>query len=266
MFSRQAPLIAESLWQGGLSSAQSNTLANALGQCRAPIVHRAPITVDYTTPKMRLITRESAKFEFPDVALQPPEVLPPEPPVPEEEPTPEENPLPPPEDPVGPIQPPYGSPGGPSAPGYTPVPYAPPWLNQWMRQATNAFNKLKQDFEDYKASHPDYTDGDYIEVDNDVSRTISLRTSGDSEDNICTFGFDEIVGQPLTDLVDQNIEGIIELLREELAGDADSTVSVLTGVRLTESGLEFDQTTLNVIRAGEAGEGPVIGVAKCPQP
>ena len=79
MFTRQAPQINESLWQGGLSPAQAHAITNLLGQCRATLEHRGPIIIDYTSPNMKLVTPEIAKFEFPDIQLQPPEAIPPRP-------------------------------------------------------------------------------------------------------------------------------------------------------------------------------------------
>ena len=72
MFTRAAPQIAQSLWQGGLSPAQAHVVTNALGQCRAPLIHRGPVQIDYTSPDMKLITPELAKFRFPELQLNPP--------------------------------------------------------------------------------------------------------------------------------------------------------------------------------------------------
>lgn len=259
MFSRQAPQIDHSLWQGGLSAAQASVVANALGQCRAPIVHRAPVTVDYTSPEMRLITPESVQTRFPEMAITPPEVPPPRPPgFPPPEETPEEKPNPlPPKNPIGPIQPPEGAPGG----GVTVVPID---NRADVDKLLKELAELKKEFENYKASYPDYTDGDYIEVDNDTSRVISLKTEDNSTDNICTFGVDEIKGVPFDDLLDDHGGHIIKVIRDENAGNPGSQVSVLTGVSLTAAGLEFRTKTLSVIEAGAEGSGPTIPVVDCP--
>jgi len=155
MFSRQAPLISQSLWQGGLSPAQAHAVTNALGQCRAPLVHRAPIQVDYTSPDMRLITPDAANFRFPDIQLNPPEVFPNRPrpgPQPEEELVTPPNPFPRPEPVTGPGQDPLA----------TPAPIFDP------RPLLRAYNELKAELDRLRDSiKPQYLgvdDGAYIDV------------------------------------------------------------------------------------------------------
>lgn len=75
MFTRQAPLLAESMLAGGLPPVASIAIQNLLGQCRAPIVHRGPVTVDYTRQDMRLIEPFDAKHKYPDMVFPPPETL-----------------------------------------------------------------------------------------------------------------------------------------------------------------------------------------------
>ena len=72
MFTRQAPLIANNLWQGGLAQPQASAVTNALGQCNTPLEHRAAVTVDTTTPDMTLITPETTIFKFPTGDMLPP--------------------------------------------------------------------------------------------------------------------------------------------------------------------------------------------------
>lgn len=184
MFTRQAPLIAQSLWQGGLSPAQAHAVTNALGQCRAPIVHRGPIQVDYSSPDMRLITPQGAQFRFPDIQLQPPEFLPPRPRPPEEQPEEEPpqkpNPLPPPQNPVTPVDP-----GG----GWLPPEYRPPDSPQRPGTPGSADCCVP------------YTGGDYIDVD-EPNKKINLRTEQNSTGRLCTFGVGEIIGK---DLVEENL-------------------------------------------------------------
>lgn len=59
MFTYQSPQINQALWLSGLSNQSVSAFQNLVGQCRAPLVHRGPITFDYTRPEMRLITPES---------------------------------------------------------------------------------------------------------------------------------------------------------------------------------------------------------------
>lgn len=200
MFSRQAPQINHSLWQGGLSAAQASVVMNALGQCRAPLVHRAPVTVDYTSPDMRLIDASTTNIKYPDIIILPPEVPPPRPrppTPPEETPTPEPNPLPP-KDPIAPVQPPAGAPGGPGPGGGGSG--GDSW-QQAYNQLLAELGKLRQEFQDYQAKYPDHTGGDYIDVDSSTSRTISLKTSNNGQGLICKFGTDEIVGESIEDIL-----------------------------------------------------------------
>jgi hypothetical protein len=75
VFTRQAPLLAESMIAGGLPPVAASAIQNLLGQCRAPIVHRGPVTVDYTRQDMRLIGPFDAKHKYPDLNFPPPETL-----------------------------------------------------------------------------------------------------------------------------------------------------------------------------------------------
>jgi len=126
MFTRQAPALHTALWQGGLSPASASQVQNLLGQCRQTLVHRGPIEIDYTSPQMRLITPEIAAFRFPNLKLNPPEVVkkrprrPEDPPPEEAPPDPQPPPLPPPQRPIDPLDPdgPGGGGGG-KPPGYT---------------------------------------------------------------------------------------------------------------------------------------------------
>jgi hypothetical protein len=265
MFSRQAPVIDHALWQGGLSPAQASVVSNALGQCRAPLTHRAPITVDYATPDMRLILPDDVPGKFPDIPLQPPEIFPPRPPQPhppEELPPSVPNPLPP-KDPIAPVQPPSGAPGG-GPPGFPPEAAIPPWLAVWMARATAAFNALKKEFEAYKANLQ-FEAGEYLDID-DANQTTryKLKTLNDTEGFVCTFGTDEIVGKDFEEMIDDHSEKILEAIKDENDGIPANQVSVLTSVVLTDSGLEFTQQTISVLDAGASGAGPTIPVVDCP--
>ena len=201
MFTRQAPIISDSLLQGGLAAPQAYAVTNALGQCRAPLVHRAPIEIDYSSPEMRLILPEQVPVKFPDIIIKPPEIppqRPPELPPPEEVPPQEPNPLPP-QNPVGPIQPPMGAPGGPSYPGGGGggTSGLPPWLFQWMKEAMEYYKKLREDFDNLV-----FEAGDYIDLDeaNDTKR-YKLKTENDKDGYVCTFGPDEIVGKEFDEMM-----------------------------------------------------------------
>mgnify|MGYP006273336125 CR=1 FL=1 len=136
MFSRQAPLIGESLFLSGMAPAQASAVQNLLGQCRAEIVHRGPVTLDYTKPDMRLITPDIAKHRYPNQSLPEPEKWPKE----EEEE----------EDPDPPIGPP-------------PTPFDPPdnyETNNWVNTVNNVNAR--------------YWAGSYIQID-EARRVIRLR-------------------------------------------------------------------------------------------
>lgn len=247
MFTRAAPLIAQSLWQGGLSPAQSHVVTNALGQCRAPLIHRGPIQVDYSSPQMSLVTPEAAKFQFPQLQLQPPEVFLPRPgsgPPPEEIPIPEPTPFPPPA-PVTNYYPTEFVNG----PSLDPVALEKAW-----RELREKLDKLQKDFDKWKDEHPDYTGGDFIDVD-DEARQIELKTESNEKGNICTFGTDEIIGKDIEELIEENSDKILEVLTDASQGTPDNTLSVLTSVRLTSSGLEFSTATITVLAgSGDGGE------------
>jgi len=208
---------------------------------------------------MRLILPEQVPVKFPDIIITPPEIPPQRPPQlpPPEEPIPEEpNPLPP-QNPVGPIQPPMGAPGG----GTTVLPWRiPKSLRDWMRQATLAFEDLKR----YVATLV-FEDGSYIEYESPAGekKKFSLKTEKDDEEFICTFGTDKIVGKEFKELLDDHGSEILEIVRDENSGIPANTITVITGVSLTASGLEFKQRTLSVIEAGAEGAGPTISVVEC---
>tara|TARA_B100000073_G_scaffold231396_1_gene193268 strand:+ start:4575 stop:5369 length:795 start_codon:yes stop_codon:yes gene_type:complete len=168
MFSRQAPIINQNLWQGGVDSPQASTLANAFGQCRAEIVHRGPITIDYTSPDMGLIDGPTVEIKYPELILQPPEELPPISGIPEEQPPPNNNnPLPG----EQPIQPNPGG-GGDN-------------INN-DSDPNGSIDELSE-----------YSEGDYIEFKDEQDETESINLHHDDARRHCIFLKDntpEIVG------------------------------------------------------------------------
>lgn len=157
MFTRQAPLIYQSMIQAGLPAASASAFQNAVGQCRAPLTHRGPVQFDYTRPEMRLITPEAAKFQFPGLALDAPQSFPVKPSIPPPPPfdPPEIPPPPPPEFPDPPVPP-----GEPEWP--------PPWWPpQWPKpEGPDGYPPPPADCCD------PYYGGDYIRVD---GKRVSLR-------------------------------------------------------------------------------------------
>ena len=122
------------------------------------------------------------------------------------------------------------------------------------------YKKLREDFDNLI-----FEEGDYIELDeaNDTKR-YQLKTEDDKDGSVCTFGPDEIVGKEFKELLDDHGTEILEIVRDENAGVPKNQVTVITGVSLTASGLEFKMRTLSVIEAGAEGAGPTIPVVDCP--
>jgi len=55
MFTRQAAPLMNALWRGGLSAESADAVGNLMGQCRAPLEHRGPVTFDPSKSDMKLI-------------------------------------------------------------------------------------------------------------------------------------------------------------------------------------------------------------------
>ena len=265
MFTRAAPLINDNLVQGGLSPAQAGAVTGALGQCNAPLEHRGPVTIDYTSPNMQYIGPTIATYNYPTINMYPPEAFPPKPPSPPGLPPPEE--LPPWEpDPFPPGPPVDGPPGY-----YPPYPGAPSggggggsisrtWLAGWIKWAEDALEAIRKYLENLV-----YEAGEYLDIDDaNDTRRYYLKTSNDGDGKVCTFGTDEIVGKDFDELVNDHSDKILEVVKDENSGVPANQVSVLTSVALTASGLEFTQQTISVLEAGSSGAGPTIPVVDCP--
>lgn len=76
MFTRQSPPILQSMYTSGMSASSAAAMQNLLGQCRQPLRHNGPVTLDYTSPAMKAITPESGEFQFPGVQLPEPDRFP----------------------------------------------------------------------------------------------------------------------------------------------------------------------------------------------
>jgi hypothetical protein len=164
VFSRQAPSIHTALWQGGLSPAQASEVQNLVGQCRATLVHRGPISVDPTTPSMRLIDPESAKTKFPQIGdLLPPEhkKKPPKNVPPEEKPQPQPQPILPEPEPVGPA--------GPEAD------------NKGKNLKAGDYIEIKN--EEIHLKHKDFRDGKHCIFNNGFVRGVAFKAQETSTEN-----------------------------------------------------------------------------------
>lgn len=209
MFTRAAPMIANNLWQGGLSQAQSSSVAGALGQCNAPLVHRGPVTVDYTSPTMQQITFEGATYNYPTFGMNPPEALPPKPPYhPPEEPPPEgPEPFPP--------QPPIGQPG-----------YHPNWPGTGGGGTTVAAVLARA--------------GKYLRVP--APATVELSYQSDKEDYVCTFNNKNIVGVDFIDLLKKVVGEYLRVeggkLELSYKDDDDDKICTFSGEKIAGKSLE----------------------------
>jgi hypothetical protein len=158
MFTRQAPGLHNALLQGGVAPPQASQAQNLLGQCRAPLVHRGPISIDSTTPDMRLIDPATARARFPgieDLGREPEDIE-------EEE---EEDDLPP-GTPGRPPSPPTGLP----PPTSFPAPPAPP------QRAITAGDYITVVGNEVSLKHNDFADGRNCTFQNGVVRGVSLDT------------------------------------------------------------------------------------------
>jgi hypothetical protein len=65
MFTKQSGRIEQSLIEGGQSPLAANDTMHALAHCAAPLVHRGPVSFDYTPPDYRFVTPPKRKYRFP---------------------------------------------------------------------------------------------------------------------------------------------------------------------------------------------------------
>jgi hypothetical protein len=67
MFTKQSGRIEQSLIEGGQSPLAANDTMHALAHCAAPLVHRGPVSFDYTPPDYRFVTPPKRKYRFPQM-------------------------------------------------------------------------------------------------------------------------------------------------------------------------------------------------------
>lgn len=230
MFTRQAPLIANNLWQGGLAQPQANAVTNALGQCNTPLEHRAPVTVDTTAPNMTLINPETTVYNFPTGGMLPPEPKPPRPKYPKR-PTPEELP---------PFEPqPFD-------------PYANPF--QTVNNYYNEIYPTKENKIEAKA-------GKYLRVP--ARETVELAYKDDQDENICTFDGGEIVGLTKEELIEALDEELRDWFEEEIEEPGTGTTTpVVTGISLSGDTLSISTATIRCLEVNPGGSSD-IGVIEC---
>jgi hypothetical protein len=218
MFTRQAPLIANNLWQGGLAQPQASAVTNALGQCNTPLEHRAAVTVDTTTPDMTLVTPETTIFKFPTG-----DMLPPEPKAPRPGPfTPEE--LPP----------------------FQPQPFDP-YTNPFQ-PVNNYYNETTQYPSQTVVSELEAQAGKYLRVPSEAK--VELAYKDDKDKNICTFEGGEIVGLTIEKLMDEFENHINNPDGTEEPG-RNRVLTVVTDVKLVDGFLRIEKSEgVYVLNAG----------------
>lgn len=239
MFTRQAPLINNNLVQGGVSQPQASAITSAIGQCNTPLEHRAPVTVDVTSPDMKLITSETATYVFPPASMNPPEVPPPEvPDVPllpmEELPPFEPDPFLPYVDPLPPMPGYYNEPTG----GY---------------QSQTAVAVLAAMAGKYlKAFQQGRTPG------------VQLNAQSDADGNICTFeGGKVIKGITPEELIEAIDEKLRDWFEEEIEDPGTGTTTpVVTGITLDGDTLSISTATIRCLEVN-SGDNNDISVIEC---
>ena len=278
MFTRQAPQINESLWQGGLSPAQAHAITNLLGQCRATLEHRGPIIIDYTSPNMKLVTPEIAKFEFPDIQLQPPEAIPPRPdgmPPIEELPPWSPDPFPP---PTGPEYP--GTGNRPGIPTYPENPGGGNGNGNGNCDCSDGTDgkdgdKVKQgDYIKITGTNPkvinldhDDSGGNYCVFEDDKVKGIKYEASNSSQDPCdgtedepaWTLSLKEDTGKTRWDLASPDMQCIADYLKDLwLGGGTNNNVQVVTGISFDGSSLSFQQKNVTVVSVnGDETDTPI---------
>ena len=263
MFSRQTPTLDNALWQGGLSAAQAHVISNALGQCRATLEHRGPIAIDYSSPDMKLIKPELAQIQFPEIQLQPPEILPPRPSapdfeIPEELPPYEPNPLPPKNHITYVTNNPAPDAGGGGSGGGGGC-CVPQWLLDLLRWAGKQWEQLKR--------HILGSGGEYIRVDviaQNGGYNVNLDVENDSLGNICTFGDDKIKGLDKEEFVESISDELDDYVGDYLEDpNSGTSTTVVSGIQINNNKLQITTRTVRVLTAGTPNNDSSINLTEC---
>lgn len=226
MFTRQAPLINNNLVQGGVSQPQASAITSAIGQCNVPLEHRAPVSVDITSPDMKLITSETATYVFPPTSMNPPEVPPPD--IPDVPLLPMEE-LPPFEpDPFLPYVDPF-----PPMPGY----YNDPTGGYPSQTVVQMLNAMAGKY--LKAFQQGRTPG------------VQLNAKDDSDGNICTFEGGKIIKGITTEELMQEFEEHINNPDGSEEPGRERVLTVVTGIEIGDGCLKVSkQEGVYVLNAG----------------
>ncbi len=84
MLTTQGGKFEQALIDGGVGPLAASNAMNAVANCAQPLVHRGPVSFDYTSPKVRFVTPALRKYQFPNLDKVNPDRRPP-PPMPPDE-------------------------------------------------------------------------------------------------------------------------------------------------------------------------------------
>lgn len=67
MLTTQGGKFEQALIDGGVTPLAASNAMNAVANCAQPLVHRGPVSFDYTSPKVRFVTPALRKYQFPNL-------------------------------------------------------------------------------------------------------------------------------------------------------------------------------------------------------
>jgi hypothetical protein len=77
MLTTQGGRFEQALIDGGVGPLAASNAMNAVANCAQPLVHRGPVSFDYTSPKVRFVTPTLRKYQFPNLDKVNPDRRPP---------------------------------------------------------------------------------------------------------------------------------------------------------------------------------------------
>ena len=84
MLTTQGGKFEQALIDGGVGPLAASNAMNAIANCAQTLVHRGPVSFDYTSPKVRFVTPDLRKYQFPNLDKVNPDRRPPRPAPPDE--------------------------------------------------------------------------------------------------------------------------------------------------------------------------------------
>ena len=76
MLTTQGGKFEQALIDGGVGPLSASNAMNAIGNCAQPLVHRGPVSFDYTSPLVRFVTPALRKYQFPNLDKVNPDLRP----------------------------------------------------------------------------------------------------------------------------------------------------------------------------------------------